>query len=249
MTGNGLLSPDGEDKAAGPVEWNWIVRLLLIEDNIRLAGFTATSLGRVGFIVDCVQTAAEGIAALKGKRHDAVILDLGLPDADGMSVLLNLRQRGDSTPVLVLSARDGIEDRVLGLNQGADDYLVKPFAMEELIARIRVLLRRPGSVLGLSISQGNVAFDTVARETTVAGASIVLSRRELDALELLLRRAGRVVSKSIIEDAIYSFGEDIASNAIEVLIHRLRKHLQAAGADISIHTMRGVGYLLSNHSP
>lgn len=189
------------------------------------------------------------MAALRSTRYDTIILDLGLPDADGLTVLATLRERGDGVPVLVLSARDGLDDRVRGLNQGADDYLVKPFAMTELVARIRVLLRRPGNALGLSLSQGNVAFDTVVRQTTVAGRPITLSRRELDTLELLMRRADRVVSKSIIEDAIYPFGEEIGSNAIEVLIHRLRKHLHAAGATVSIHTLRGVGYLLSDHRP
>lgn len=225
------------------------MRVLLIEDNMRLAGYTITGLGKAGFVVDGVQTASAAFTALQSRRHDALILDLGLPDKDGMTVLSAMRQRGDSTPVLILSARDRLEDRVLGLNHGADDYLVKPFAMEELIARLRVLLRRPGSVLGLSLKQGNVIFDTVGRQTIVDGVPLMLSRRELDVLELLMRRAGRVVSKSAIEDAIYQTSEDIASNAIEVLISRLRKHLQNAGADISVHTLRGVGYLLPDHSP
>jgi DNA-binding response OmpR family regulator len=223
------------------------VRLLLIEDNSRLAAFTVTSLVKAGFIVDSVYTAGDAVAAWRNTRFDAIILDLGLPDADGLTVLATLRKQGDGTPVLVLTARDGLDDRVHGLNQGADDYLVKPFAMEELIARIRVLLRRPGNALGVSLNHGNVTFDTIVRQTVVGDVPIILSRRELDALELLMRLAGRVVSKATIEDAIYPVGEEIASNAIEVLIHRLRKHLQAAGADIAIHTLRGVGYLLSDH--
>lgn len=225
------------------------MRLLLIEDSTRLAEFTVIGLGKAGFIVDSVYTARDAMATLRGTRYDSIILDLGLPDADGLTVLTMLRERGDGTPVLVLSARDSLNDRVSGLNQGADDYLIKPFAMEELVARVRVLLRRPGNALALSLNQGNVTFDTVLRQTMVAGLPIILSRRELDTLELLMRRAGRVVSKSAIEDAIYPFGDEIGSNAIEVLIHRLRRHLQTVGADIFIHTLRGLGYLLSDHPP
>ncbi|MDR3440116.1 response regulator transcription factor [Telmatospirillum sp.] len=225
------------------------MRLLLIEDNDRLAGFIAAGLGKAGFAVDQVATAADGEAALRSMRYEVVILDLGLPDADGLTVLAALRGRGDSTSVIVLTARDGVGDRVAGLNQGADDYLLKPFAMEELIARVRVQLRRPGGNLGLCLTQGNLLFDTVARQTRVAGQPLVLTRRELDALEVLMRRAGRVVSKVAIEEAIYAFGEELESNAIEVLIHRLRKRLQSAGADVVIQTLRGVGYLLADKTP
>lgn len=225
------------------------MRLLLIEDNERLALFVAAGLGKAGFSVDRVGCAADGEAALRGMRYDAVILDLGLPDADGLSLLSDLRRRGDATAVIILTARDGVEDRVKGLNQGADDYLLKPFAMEELTARIRVLLRRPGGNLGLMLTQGNIVFDTMARQACVAGQSVALTRRELDALEVLMRRAGRVVSKAAIEDALYAFGEEVDSNTIEVLIHRLRKRLQAAGADVLIQTLRGVGYFLAEKTP
>lgn len=225
------------------------MRLLLVEDNERLVDLVRTGLTKAGFAVDAYRTAADGREALLSAPYDALILDLGLPDEDGMAVLADLRGRNLDLPVLILTARDGMNDRVRGLNEGADDYLLKPFAMEELIARIRALLRRPGRAMGLVLTLGNLSFDSTAREAQVGGEPLPLSRRELDALELLARRAGRVVSKSALEEAIYPFGEEIASNAIEVLVHRLRKRLQAAGADISIHTMRGIGYILSDKTP
>jgi DNA-binding response OmpR family regulator len=149
-------------------------------------------------------------------------------------------------PVLVLTARDSLEDLVAGLNQGADDYLRKPFELDELIARIRALLRRPGEALGVKLAAGNVMLNTSDRVLTIDGIPVEFGRREINGLELLMRRAGRVVPKSAIEDAIYSFGDDLASNAIEVLVHRIRRRLQEAGADMHIHTLRGVGYVLSD---
>ncbi|PWC33420.1 response regulator transcription factor [Azospirillum sp. TSO35-2] len=225
------------------------MRLLLIEDNRRLASLTAEGLRKAGFAVDCVHTADEAAAAVTVAGYDAVLLDLGLPDADGLTVLAAMRDRADTTPVLILTARDGVEERVKGLNLGADDYLLKPFALEELVARIRALLRRPGAALGIALHQGNIVFDTVNRQATVGGQPLDLSRRELDALELLLRRAGRVVSKTALENGLYGFGEEVGSNAVEVLIHRLRKRLQAAGATAGVQTLRGIGYILIDSAP
>jgi len=225
------------------------MRVLLIEDNLRLAGFVALGLDKAGFAVDAMHSAADAEAALAAARYDVVVLDIGLPDASGLSVLAGLRGRGEPVPVLVLSARDGVEDRVGALNRGADDYLLKPFAMEELVARLRALLRRPGESLDAVLNRGNVAFDTTTREVAVAGEPISLSRRERDALELLMRRFGKVVSKDAIEAAIYAFDDELTSNAIEVLIHRLRKRMQQAGATVHVHTLRGIGYLLSERAP
>ncbi len=224
------------------------MRLLLIEDHERFAKFVKDGLEKAGFTVDSVDTASSGEAARATVKYDTIILDLGLPDADGLDILRSWRDAGDETPVLILTARDGIDDRVRGLNSGGDDYLLKPFAMEELVARIRALLRRPGEVLGLVITAGNVSFDATAREVKVNDRTISIPRRELGVLEHLMRRAGRVVPKDVLEDKIYGFGKEVSSNSVEVHVSRLRKRLAGAGANVSVHTLRGVGYLLSEES-
>jgi len=220
------------------------MRILLIEDNARLAEYISSSLNRLGMQVDCFNSGKDGIAAIEIAHYDAVVLDLGLPDIDGMNVLTNARKQGIETPILILTARDGLKDRVDGLNAGADDYLLKPFEIEELDARIRALMRRPGGTLGSQLSYGNVEFDTVARNVLIEGSVVAMSRRETDILEYLLRRAGRVISKSWLEDAIYRFDDEGSSNSVEVAVHRLRKRLQAAEANVQIHTLRGIGYML-----
>lgn len=221
------------------------MRLLLVEDNPRLSEPMRTGLVRGGFALDTVERLEDALLAVQTTRYDAAILDLGLPDGDGIDFVRHLRRQRDATPVLILTARDGLSDRVEGLDAGADDYLVKPFAMEELQARLRALLRRPGGSLGVLLEQGNVSLDTVAREVRVGGTPLVLPRRETMVLEQLLRRAGRVVPKSVIEDGIYGFEETVSSNSVEVAMHRLRKLLDGAGANVSVHTVRGVGYLMS----
>ncbi len=221
------------------------MRLLLVEDNKRLAETTKEGLEKESFTVDWFDTVGESEAAIETVAYDAIVLDLGLPDGDGMDILKQLRARKSSTPVLILTARDGVEDRVKGLDGGADDYLLKPFAMSELVARIRALLRRPGGALGLTLTAGNVSFDTAAREVRVGEIVISVSRREMGVLEQLMRRYGRVVPKDVLEDKLYGFGEEVTSNSVEVHISRLRKRLTKAEANISVHTLRGVGYLLS----
>lgn len=222
------------------------MRLLLIEDNPRLSKYVAEGLRGQGFAVDAVDSGADAEAAIATTSYDAIVLDLGLPDVDGLQWLASMRKRLNQAPVLILTARDAVCDLVLGLNAGADDYLRKPFEMDELVARIRALLRRPGHALGAELTQGNISLDTNTRQLRIAGGLVDLGRRECGALELLLRRADRVVPKSAIEEAIYAFGEEVASNAIEVLIHRLRKRMQDAHANVHIHTLRGVGYMLTN---
>jgi len=221
------------------------MRLLLVEDHERFAEFIRLSIEKEGFTIDTVHNAEDAEAAFSTVSYDAILLDLGLPDADGLDLLKSWRDRGDETPVLIITARDGVDDRVLGLNLGGDDYLVKPFAMEELVARIRALLRRPGGALGTVMTAGNITFDATAREVQVAGSTIPISRREMGVLEHLMRRLGHVVPKDVIEDKIYGFDEEVSSNSVEVHVSRLRKRLSESGADVTIHTLRGVGYLLS----
>lgn len=192
-----------------------------------------------------VFTAGDGDAVVQTVKYDAIVLDLGLPDQDGLEVLKKWRDDGDETPVLILTARDAVEDRVKGLNSGADDYMLKPFAMEELVARVRALLRRPGGVLGTVLEEGNVELDTTAREVRIDEKTISISRREMEVLEQLLRRKGRVVPKDVLEDKIYGFDEEVSSNSVEVHVSRLRKRLTAANASVVVHTIRGVGYMLS----
>jgi len=199
---------------------------------------------RAGFTVDTAATAADAVAMLEVTNYDAAILDLGLPDGDGLDVLDQARRGGRTIPFLLLTARDTVDDRVLGLNAGADDYLVKPFAMDELVARTKALLRRPGLALGVMLEAGNIAFDSVGREVRVAGQPLPLPRRELDVLEHLIRRAGRVVPKAVLEDKLYGQDEELESNAIPVHVSHLRRKLITAGATLEIHTIRGVGYLL-----
>jgi DNA-binding response OmpR family regulator len=224
------------------------MRLLMIEDNKRLGEYVSTACRARGFAVDLVGSVADGHAAIAGTHYAAVILDLGLPDGDGLAWLQAIRRENDQTPVLILTARDGSQTIVDGLNRGADDFLTKPFEFDVLIARIRALLRRPGQALSVVLTEGNLSFDTSTREVRIDAEIIELGRREMDGLELLLRRTGRVVPKTAIEDAIYAFGDEVASNAIEVLIHRLRKRIRDAGGSIHIHTVRGVGYLLSSNA-
>lgn len=222
------------------------MRLLLVEDHVTFAELVRQNLEREGFAVDVVETAGDGDAALRAVSYDAIILDLGLPDASGLTLLRDLRAAGKSTPVLILTARDTVDDRVTGLNAGSDDYLVKPCAMEELVARVRALLRRPGGALGVTLAAGNIFFDTTAREVRIDGKPIAISRREMGVLEQLMRRYGRVVPKDVIEDKLYGFDEEVTSNSVEAHISRLRKRLEKGGANVSIHTLRGVGYLLSD---
>jgi DNA-binding response OmpR family regulator len=225
------------------------MRLLLVEDEERLAVAVAAGLARAGFVVDPVGSAEDARAALAGVAYDVIVLDLGLPDGDGMDILRDLRRNGAATPVLILSARDALRDRVAGLDGGADDYLLKPFEMEELTARLKALLRRPSGALGLKLEVGDLSFDVAARQMEIAGRPATLSRRELLLLEHLMRRAGRVVAKEVLEERIYGFGDEVASNSLEVLVHRLRRKLTDAGAVAAIHTVRGLGYLLAEEPP
>ena len=220
------------------------MRLLIIEDEARIAELVKQGLERAGFAADTIPLWRDGREALALMPYDAMILDLGLPDGDGTEILRELRASGSQLPVLILTARDAVQDRVGGLDMGADDYLVKPFDMTELIARTKALLRRPGGALGTTLRAGNLNFDTIGRDVSVGDCAIQLSRRESAILEHLMRRLGRVIPKSVLEEKLYGIDEELESNAIPVHIHHLRRKLLEAGATAEIHTVRGVGYFL-----
>jgi two-component system, OmpR family, response regulator len=220
------------------------MRVLVIEDHQRLAKLIVEGLGNSGIGADTFATAEDGLAATRSVAYDALVLDLGLPDRDGLDVIQELRAKATRIPILILTARGSIDDRVEGLDRGADDYLPKPFAMKELAARLRALLRRPGGPLGTAIDIANMSFDTAARQVKVDGRVVAISRRELDALEILVRRAEQVVPKRLLEDTIYGLANDVTANTIEALMSRLRRRLEAVHARVAIHTLRGIGYLL-----
>jgi DNA-binding response OmpR family regulator len=220
------------------------MRLLIVEDNRDLAALLVKGFASSGLTSDCAHTAEDARAMLAVARYAVVILDLGLPDDDGLAVLREMRGQPNATPVLVLTARGSIDDRVTGLHAGADDYLVKPFAFEELLARVQALLRRPGALLGRNLAIGNLVFDSMTRETSVADERLYVPTREAEILELLLRRANRVVPKSTVESQLFGHTEKLGSNAVEVYVHRLRRRLEDHGATVQIQTMRGIGYVL-----
>jgi len=220
------------------------LRLLLVEDDGALAGALAEQLGRHGFVVDHAAHREEAALLLSARQYAALILDLGLPDGDGLDLLRALRQQGQALPVIILTARAEINARIGGLDAGADDYMAKPFAPDELVARLRAILRRNGAFQGRDIVCSNLSFDVDAQTMRIDGDIFPLSQRESALLALLLRRLGLVVTKRLAEDQLFGATDTLGSNAIEVYVHRLRQKLQLAGARVEIITIRGVGYLL-----
>jgi len=216
------------------------MRILIAEDDPILADGLAASLREDGHSVDCVATGAEADYAIASFEFDLLILDIGLPRMNGLEVLKRLRGRSRDLPVLILTAQDGVEARVRGLDLGADDYLAKPFALEELKARVRALTRRASGGKAALVEFGALAFDRAGRVAKVRGESLDLSARELVLLDLLLQRADRMVSKAQLLDHMCEWGDEVSTNAIEVYVHRLRRKLAAAGVEIV--TMRGLGY-------
>lgn len=223
------------------------MRVLVIEDNNRLARLIADGLQRRGCSCDIALCLEEADSAMYGAIYDAVILDLGLPDGDGVEWLVARRKSGQMPPAIMLTARGGLEDRVTGLDAGADDYVVKPVEIEELAARLRALLRRPGPRTQTVIEVGQLQFDSASRTARLGKIDLDLSRREADLLELLMRRAGTVVHREVIENALYSFSEPVTPNAVEAAVSRLRRKLEDTGMGGRLHTIRGVGYMLKDN--
>jgi DNA-binding response OmpR family regulator len=215
-----------------------IVRLLLVEDDQMIGEAIRAGLKRDGFTVDWVHEAQSAAAVLHTEPYELVLLDLGLPGVGGLQLLKSLRERGGSLPVLIITARDAVSDRVAGLDAGADDYLVKPFDLDELAARIRALLRRRAGTGAPLLAHLGVALDPAAHRVTHDGVEVALSPREFALLQLLMERPGTILSRASIEERLYGFGEEVESNAVEVHIHGLRRKL---GAQF-ILTVRGVGY-------
>lgn len=224
------------------------MRLLVVEDNAELVAMLGRLLESGGFAMDHAGTVEDALLLLQTGDYAAVVLDLGLPDGSGLSVVREMRAQRDATPVIALTARGAVADRVSGLSVGADDYLVKPFAPEELVARIQALLRRTGTIVDRVIACGNVQFDPTTREVEIAGAPALLSARELELLDVLIRRHGRVVPKSAVEAQLFGIDDELGSNAVEVYVHRLRRRLASAGASAEIVTVRGIGYMLGVRS-
>jgi len=221
------------------------MRILIVEDNEKVAALIAKRLAEDLFVVDPVKTVDEAMGALEVVEYDLVVLDLTLPDGNGIDVLRALRKKGKPIPVLIETARDDVTHRVEALNQGADDYVVKPFSSEELLARIRAILRRPKQTAQSVMELGNVALDVGALTLRIDGEPVEIARREFEVLAALFRSQGRIIPRERLEEAIYSFEVDVTPNAIEATISRLRRRLDAQGATIGITAMRGLGYVLA----
>ena len=218
------------------------MRVLLVEDDAMIGQAVHAALKDASYAADWVRDGRTALATLACQPYDLALLDLGLPGKDGQEVLRSLRAAGNALPVLIITARDALEQRLLGLDGGADDYLLKPFAMAELLARMRALLRRKGGSATPLLGNGVLALDPATREASAAGAAPVrLSQREFALLHALLIRPGAILSRSELEDRIYGWGEEVQSNAVEFLIHALRRKL---GSEV-IKNVRGVGWMVS----
>jgi two-component system response regulator QseB len=220
------------------------MRVLVVEDDRMIAKGLHTALKQDGYAVDGVSDGRSAASALRSSRFDVVLLDLGLPERDGLEVLRELRARGDATPVIIVTARDDVQDRIQGLDAGADDYIVKPFDLDEVAARMRSVLRRAAGRGDPRIRHRGIALDPGSHAVARDGEPVVLSAHEFSVLEALLQRPGTVLSRAQLEDRLYGWSEGIESNAIEVYVHGLRRKL---GND-AIRTLRGVGYFVPKDS-
>ncbi|WP_101758138.1 response regulator transcription factor [Oceanicoccus sp. KOV_DT_Chl] len=217
------------------------MRILLVEDDPSLGVGLKDALSHEGFVINLVTSGSEALAAIRAEAPDILVLDLGLPDMDGLEVLTKIKQQTANIPVMVLTARSDLNDKINGLDKGADDYLAKPFEIKELAARLRVFERRLATATSSTIIIGNVKLDTASHSVTVNDELIDFSRREFMLLKSLMENAGKVLTRDALETRLYSWGEEVASNAIEVHIHHLRKKLP----DHLIKTVRGIGYTVT----
>jgi DNA-binding response OmpR family regulator len=220
------------------------VRVLLIEDELQLAETLRGAMERERFIVDHADRLAVAREAALMASFDLVLLDRTLPDGDGLSLIPDLRADHPGLPIIVLSARGELSERIAGLDEGADDYLIKPFSLDEMFARIRAVRRRPSDMAGEEIRAGGLAYDLSNDEVTVGEARLDLPRRELRVLATLIKRRGRTVLRETLEQAVYGFDDEVQSNTLDSHVSRLRKKLAEAEAGVEIHAIRGVGYLL-----
>jgi DNA-binding response OmpR family regulator len=220
------------------------MRVLFAEDDEAVGRATTASLTAAGFVVDLVDSRDDALHALRTNRYDAAVFDIMLTDGSGLEALAEARRSGLDLPVLLLTALGSVDDRVTGLNAGADDYLVKPFSIDELIARLRALQRRLGTSVAMALTVENASFDPVSRMMSVDGDHVALSRAEAIVVERFMRSFGRVVTKEQLAESIYSFNEDYTDNAVEVHVHRVRRKLECSGARPSIRTVRGLGYIM-----
>lgn len=214
------------------------MKILLVEDDAMIGKAVKQGLTHAGFSVDWAQDGRAAELSLAHDVYNLAVLDLGLPYKDGIAILKAARARGNNIPVLIATARDAVADRIAGLNAGADDYVVKPFDLDELVARIRALLRRHAGSGSPVVTYGAICFDTIRKIVSLRGVAVDLSAREIGILEALMQKPGAVLSKEALEEALYGWGQEIGSNAVEVHLHNLRKKL---GADV-IKNVRGVGY-------
>lgn len=221
------------------------MRILIVEDNSTYGHLVAQRLAQAGLDSDEVTSARAARRALLTVRYAAILLDLGLPDDDGIVLLRDIRSAGHTMPVMIVTARHGLEHRLQGLREGADDYLAKPFSMEELVARLHALLRRPGQLLGRLVTAGNLSLDTDNHQLKVGDSLQLMRVRELEVLELLIRNKGRVVTRQRFEERLFGLQLEQETNALDVYVHRLRKVLADAEATVTIHNIRGVGFLMS----
>ncbi|SDI92145.1 MULTISPECIES: response regulator transcription factor [Bradyrhizobium] len=220
------------------------MRVLLVEDHLEMVAALRAALTRHDMIVDHALNLSEAEVIAADGNYDVVVLDRQLPDGDGLSLIPKLRASGNVVPVLVLTARGDLADRVAGLDNGADDYLAKPFAFEELLARLRALLRRPAGVQSDIVRVGRISFDFTHREASIEGKALEMPRRELLVLEALVRRMGRMVQRASLMEAVFGLDDEVQPNALDSHISRLRRKLAEADAGVTINGIRGVGYLL-----